>query len=50
MMGEELNDRQSDPLVPEGFDLALVLGGGNALEAYHLGACEELLASGPMPS
>lgn len=28
---------------PEGFDLALVLGGGNALGAYHLGVCEALL-------
>jgi NTE family protein len=28
----------------EGFETALVLGGGNALGAYHLGVCEVLLA------
>lgn len=38
-----------DPLVPEGFDLALVLGGGNALGAYHLGVCEALAETGAAP-
>jgi NTE family protein len=33
----------ADGLV-EGFETALVLGGGNALGAYHLGVCEVLLA------
>lgn len=33
-----------------GFDVALVLGGGNALGAYHLGVCERLLAAGLEPS
>ena len=31
---------------PDDLDLAVVLGGGNALGAYHLGVCEELLAGG----
>ena len=34
----------------DGFDTALVLGGGNALGAYHLGACETLLDAGIAPS
>lgn len=35
--------------LPESFDTALVLGGGNALGAYHLGACENLFAAGLRP-
>jgi NTE family protein len=35
--------------LPHGFDLALVLGGGNALGAYHLGVCEVLLRAGAKP-
>jgi NTE family protein len=34
----------------DGFETALVLGGGNALGAYHLGACETLLNAGVTPS
>lgn len=34
----------------EGFELSLVLGGGNALGAYHLGVCERLFAEGLEPS
>jgi NTE family protein len=33
----------------EGLELSLVLGGGNALGAYHLGACEALLGAGWEP-
>ena len=32
------------------FDVSLVLGGGNALGAYHLGVCEELAARRVHPS
>jgi NTE family protein len=32
-----------------GFDLAVVLGGGNALGAFHLGVCEGLLDGGAEP-
>ena len=38
------------PAAIDGFDTALVLGGGNALGAYHLGACETLLDAGVTPS
>ncbi len=34
----------------DAFDLALVLGGGNALGAFHLGVCEELLGGGAKPT
>ncbi|MBQ2260520.1 MAG: patatin-like phospholipase family protein [Loktanella sp.] len=34
----------------EDFELSLVLGGGNALGAYHLGACERLLGAGFNPT
>lgn len=34
----------------EDFELSLVLGGGNALGAYHLGACERLLGTGWKPT
>jgi NTE family protein len=33
----------------EGFDRSLVLAGGNALGAYHLGVCEDLVADDPLP-
>ena len=33
----------------EPLDVSLVLAGGNALGAYHLGACESLLRSGLAP-
>lgn len=32
------------------FDLAVVLGGGNALGAFHLGVCEALLDGGARPT
>lgn len=32
------------------FEISLVLGGGSALGAYHLGACESLFASGISPT
>lgn len=41
---------RSEPLVPQGFDFTLVLGGGNALGAYHLGVCEGLLERDAVPS
>lgn len=37
------------PDVARAFDLSLVLGGGNALGAYHLGVCERLLEHDMMP-
>jgi NTE family protein len=36
--------------LPESFETALVLGGGNALGAYHLGACEGFFAAGLRPN
>jgi NTE family protein len=36
--------------LPSGFDVALVLSGGNALGAYHMGACELMLDAGVEPS
>ncbi|ODN70640.1 patatin-like phospholipase family protein [Methylobrevis pamukkalensis] len=38
------------PIPLAGFELSLVLGGGNALGAYHLGACEALLGAGWEPA
>jgi NTE family protein len=41
---------QAPPIrLPESFETALVLGGGNALGAYHFGACERLFAAGLRP-
>jgi NTE family protein len=34
----------------DGFEVSLVLGGGSALGAYHLGACESLFASDVAPT
>jgi NTE family protein len=37
------------PAQPAGLEFSLVLGGGNALGAYHLGACDALLGAGWEP-
>jgi NTE family protein len=37
-------------VLPNNFEVSLVLGGGNALGAYHLGVCERLFADGLEPS
>lgn len=42
-------DRNSMPESLADFELSLVLGGGNALGAYHLGACDVLLGAGWEP-
>lgn len=45
MSGDRLDGKPGGEW-PDGFDLTVVLGGGNALGAYHLGVCEALLGDG----
>lgn len=45
-MGRSVDSISAGPAPPE---LSLVLAGGNALGAYHLGACEVLLGAGHEP-